>query len=66
MANTIRISKKLVRLRGSRTQGEVAKAIGITRSALSNYEQGVRVPKDDIKIKIARYYRTTVQRIFFD
>lgn len=66
MANTIRISRKLVRLRGKRTQCEVAKAIGITRSALSNYEQGVRVPKDEIKIKIARYYRTTVQKIFFD
>ncbi|MGF6906861.1 helix-turn-helix transcriptional regulator [Fusobacterium sp. PH5-44] len=66
MANTIRISRKLIRLRGKRTQEEVAQALGITRSALSNYEQGVRVPKDDIKIKIARYYRTTVQEIFFE
>ena len=66
MVNTLRISKILTKLRGKRTQEEVAKAVGVTRTALSNYEQGIRVPKDDIKKRLAQYYNTTVQKIFFD
>jgi len=66
MANTVKISKELVKLRGLKTQDEVADAVGITRTALSNYEQGIRVPRDEIKIRLAKYYRTSVQKIFFD
>ena len=32
--------KKLVELRGNKSQEEVAKAVGITQSALSMYERG--------------------------
>lgn len=60
------IGSRLTALRGSRSQNEVAEAIGISGSALSMYECGERIPRDSIKIKLAQYYGKTVQSIFFD
>lgn len=59
------IAKRLTLLRGDRSREEVAKACGISISALAMYEQGERIPRDDIKIKIASYYNRTVEFIFF-
>ena len=59
------IGKKLKELRGNKTQAEVAKAIGISVSALSMYEQNERVPRDGTKIKLAAYFKKSVQSIFF-
>lgn len=60
------IAKKLIDLRGGRTQEEVAKALSISKSALSMYENGQRVPRDEIKIRISRYYRQSIESIFFN
>lgn len=60
------IAKRLINLRGERTQLEVAKALGISQSTYAMYETGRRIPTDEIKIKIAVYYDTTVQDIFFN
>lgn len=60
------IGKKLVDLRGSRTQEEVANALGLSISALSMYERGERIPRDNIKIRISAYYRKPIHKIFFD
>ncbi len=60
------ISKKLVKLRGDKTQEEVATAIGVSLSAYKKYEKGERVPRDSIKRRIADYYNVTVQFIFYD
>lgn len=57
--------KILVELRGSRTQEEVAKAIGVATSTLGMYETEKRVPRDSIKMRIAQYYKKPVQKIFF-
>lgn len=59
------MAKKLVELRGLKSQNEVSSQIGISTSALSMYENGNRVPRDEIKIKIAKYYKTPVDEIFF-
>jgi DNA-binding XRE family transcriptional regulator len=59
------IGKRLKALRGERSMGEVARALGVSRQTVSFYEQGRMTPKDDQKIKIARYYGLTVQDIFF-
>lgn len=64
MENTI-IAKRLIELRGERTQKEVAESLGISISALSMYEIGQRIPRDEVKIKIAKYYKKSVQDIFF-
>lgn len=60
------IGNRLTMLRGNKPQSEVAKAIGISDSALSMYECGERIPRDSIKIKLAQYYGKSVQSIFFD
>jgi hypothetical protein len=58
--------KILTELRGEKTQEEVAKSIGIATSTLGMYETERRVPRDSIKVKIASYYKKTVQEIFFN
>lgn len=65
LMDATKIGKKLKKLRGNRTIKEVSSAIGISSSALSMYEQGNRIPRDKIKTKIAKYYHSTVQEIFF-
>lgn len=57
--------KRLRELRGSRSATEVADAIGVSLSLYSMYERGERTPSDKIKILLARYYKTTVQHLFF-
>lgn len=57
---------KLKKLRGDRTQYEAATEIGITKSALAMYERDERVPRDEVKVKIADYYGVSVQFLFFN
>lgn len=59
------IARRLVELRGDKRREEVAKACNISVSALSMYEQGERIPRDDIKIRLAKYYNSTIEAIFF-
>lgn len=60
-----KITETLIKLRGKRTQAQVAKALGISQSSYAMYETGMRMPSDEVKIKIAEYYKRTVQHIFF-
>jgi DNA-binding XRE family transcriptional regulator len=64
--NKENIAKKLLKLRGDKPREEVANDLDISVSALQMYENGQRVPKDEIKIRIANYYSLTVQAIFFE
>ncbi len=56
---------KLRELRGNRSQEEMANEIGITKSSWAMYERNERVPRDEVKVKIATYFGKTVQEIFF-
>ena len=58
------MNEKLIQLRGNRSQEEVAKALGISVSALSMYEQGNRIPRDEIKIRMAEYYGISIEALF--
>lgn len=60
------IGKRLTALRGKKTQEEVAKAVGISTSAISMYENGERIPRDTVKLRLAKYYKRSVQSIFFN
>lgn len=60
------IGAKLRKLRGSRTIQEVADATNIGWSTICMYELGHRIPGDDKKKVLARYYNMTVQELFFD
>lgn len=64
--STTSYGMRLVKLRGTRSQAEVAKSVGIATSTLGMYETEKRVPRDSIKVALAKFYGTTVQEIFFD
>ncbi|WP_302179314.1 helix-turn-helix transcriptional regulator [[Ruminococcus] lactaris] len=66
MINAKEIGERLVKLRGTTSRDAVAKAVGISISAISMYENGERIPRDAIKIKLAEFYKKSVQEIFFD
>ena len=60
------IAEKLKACRGDRSRQEVADALGISTSAIRMYEAGERIPRDEVKLALARYYSTTVQSLFFE
>lgn len=62
--NYERVAENLINLRNGRSREEVAKAVGISISTLQMYENGQRIPRDNIKIKLANFYGVTVQIIF--
>lgn len=57
---------RLKKLRGDKAVQEVAFDLGICPSALSNYENGIRTPRDQIKFRIAQYYNVSLESIFFN
>jgi len=60
------IGQRLIKLRGDKSRKKVSGELGISESALRMYETGQRIPRDEIKLKIADYYGLSVQEIFFD
>lgn len=65
MNETIGDNLKDLRKAKGKTIAAVAKELGITPSALSNYENNIRVPRDNIKVAISDYYKKPIQKIFF-
>ena len=59
------VGSKLRELRGNQSKSVVAKAVGVSESAYVKYERNERVPRDDVKMRIASYFNKTVQEIFF-
>ena len=57
--------EKLRELRGNRTKGTVAEAIGVSYSSYTKYERNERRPTDKVKERIAKYYKKSIQSIFF-
>jgi Predicted transcriptional regulators len=58
--------KKLTELRGELKQEYIAKVLNISASAISMYETGKRTPRDEIKKALAKYYGTTVEKLFYE
>lgn len=63
--NKERIAKRLIILRGNMSREYVAESVGISLSALTMYETGKRIPRDEIKMKLANFYGTDIMSIFF-
>ncbi len=61
------IGQRIRRLREEKRQTKryVAKQLGISYSALCQFEYGIMVPGDDLKMQIAKYFGTTVGKLFF-
>lgn len=60
------IGEYLRTLRGEKTPNEVCSALNISRSALTMYETGKRIPRDEVKAKLAHYYKSSIESIFFN
>ena len=60
-----KIGQALRDLRGDKSRDEVAKALKISKSALAMYERGERVPRDEVKLRIATYFHVPLESIFF-
>lgn len=58
----IRTLRKLHRL----TQEQFADAIGAGTSTVALWETELRMPRDPMKKKIAKFFHVSVQAIFFD
>lgn len=58
-------NERLIQVRGKRSRAEVARDTGISERALQSYELGDRVPRDDVKIRLAEYYKRSVKYLFF-
>ena len=58
------VAEKLIHARGTKTREIVANAVGISVSAIGMYETGARIPRDEIKVKLADYFGTSVQTLF--
>ena len=56
------ISSRLVKLRGNKTQKAIADEVGVSVSTWAMYETGQRIPSDEVKIKIAKVFKKSVQR----
>ena len=67
MENSKTYADKLVELRKKKgvSRAEVAKAVGVTYSAINMYERGDRIPKDSIKVALSKYYGKSVNFIFY-
>ena len=65
--DTVQIGKTLKGLREQKGESaeELSKALNISASAVAMYETGKRVPRDEIKIRIAEHFVVPVESIFF-
>ena len=54
-----------LRIKGGYSVEDVATACNITPLALEAYESGTRTPRDSVKIRLADFYHSRVQDIFF-
>ena len=65
MKTAEQVAAALRALRGDLSQAAVANAIGISPSALAMYENGERMPRDGVKVALAKYYGVSVGSLFF-
>ncbi len=50
---------KTLRLQNRFTQADIAQKLGVTKSVISAYETGLRLPSYDILIQIAKLFKVT-------
>ena len=65
MPKKLTVGERLSRARGNARREEVALAVGVSVSAISMYENNERMPRDEIKVRLAKHYGRSVQELFF-
>lgn len=53
-----------MRIKADATQEELARAVGVTRQTIIAIEKGNYTPSVALALKIARYFHTSVEKIF--
>lgn len=61
----LKAGDKMRKLRGKKPRNTVAEDLGVSYSSYMKYERNERTPSDEVKKRIAKYYKTTVEAIFF-
>lgn len=56
----------MIRLRGDRTQKEIAEEMGIPVSTYAMVENGYRYPRKRLQKKFVDYFGLTVDELFFN
>ena len=62
---TLGESLKSLRTQKKVSLDQVAEDLGLTRQAIHNYEADIRIPRDEIKIKLANYYGVGIEELFY-
>ncbi|MGE5572990.1 MAG: helix-turn-helix transcriptional regulator [Bacteroidota bacterium] len=64
--DTMRTALRVARLKKGLTQEDVAKAIGVTRAFYGMIETGTRNPTLELAKRIAIFFASDVETLFFD
>ena len=59
------VAERLKAARGEMPRKTVCEAVGISLNALMMYECGKRIPRDEIKVKLARLYGKSIEDLFY-
>lgn len=63
--STLSIGDRLKYARGDRSQAEVAEGVGLSVMAISKFESDQIKPSYDTMLKLARYFHTSADKLFF-
>ena len=65
--NTVLIPERLINSRKllGLNKAEAARLLNLSKMGYGRYESGERIPRDEIKVRLANYYKRTVNFIFF-
>ena len=47
------------------SRNQLSIAVGASESAIAMYEQGERIPRDEMKCRIAKYFGVSIESLFF-
>ena len=67
MMNAKKTAQRLreVREKHGETKRYLARELGCSYNAVCSWEYGIRIPSDDMKIRLANHYGTSVESLFF-
>ncbi|MEK7139815.1 MAG: helix-turn-helix transcriptional regulator [Patescibacteria group bacterium] len=65
MAETVQNRVYEMRTKAEKTQEDLADAIGVTRQTVIAIEKGNYAPSISLALKIARFFKVSVEEIFF-
>jgi DNA-binding XRE family transcriptional regulator len=56
---------KALRIEKKMTQMDLSKELGIPQATIASYETGARMPMDETKVQLARFFGVTIDELFY-